>query len=41
MRLAHSPTALSELKQRISLLIIIQILNNIRFFLSRLYIWDG
>ncbi len=30
----HSPTALSELKPRISLLIIIQIWNNSRFFLK-------
>ena len=35
--LAHSPTALSELKPRISQEIIIQNEKKIRFFLSRLY----
>jgi hypothetical protein len=35
--LAHSPTALSELKPRISLEIILQNGKKIRFFLSRIY----
>ncbi len=38
--LVHSPTALSELKPRISQLIIIQIEKKIRCFLSRLYGMD-
>jgi len=38
--LEHSPTALSELKLRISQEIIIQNEQEIRFFLSRLYGMD-
>ena len=38
--LAHSPTALSELKLLISRLIIIQIEKNFFFILSRLYEMD-
>ncbi len=38
--LAHSPTALSELKPRISQEIIIKNEKKIRFFLSRLYGMD-
>jgi hypothetical protein len=38
--LAHSPTAFSELKPRISQEIIIQNEKKIRFFLSRLYGMD-
>jgi hypothetical protein len=38
--LAHSPTALSELKSRISQEIIIQNEKNFLFFLSRLYGMD-